>query len=214
MMTGDPTLGRASPITFEAVHTEMATALDHIIDRMADSDVSDRETERQEANVHWADYEQDLARSGRLGRGRIVCMRCGGLTSPNDAMHFVNACRMAFIDPQRHGALPLQHSARHHAFKTLQKQVNATGGNRAELMAYMVAAIFRESPLEALQAYHALADTDPAWARHALKLARTIVSQEDRFEQEPIAVATAKWLLEEMHRQLPHVAERLDRPAH
>ncbi len=211
IMTGDPALSRPAPVKFDAVHTEMGARLDHIIGRIGGSDADGWEAERKEAATHWADYERALARTGRAGQRRIVRIRHGALADPNEAMHFVNACRMSFIDLQQHGWRPLRHPTRQYAFQTLQEQVNATGGSGGELTAYMVSAIYSESPFEALQAYHALVEEDSAWARHALRLARVIVNQADQFGGQPAAVATSTWLLSMAGTQLPDVVEPQDR---
>jgi len=112
--------------------------------------------ERDHAHSRFQTFAAELSRNSELdGPGR-------------SAAHYVNAMKMAVIDPERHGGWPYRHASRREAFSAIRKRMESED-DAALTAAAIIPAIDNGQVDYAVQTYQKLTKRHEKWAQYVLK---------------------------------------------
>ena len=112
--------------------------------------------ERDNAHRRFMDLSAELDKRAELDRlGRT-------------AAHYVNALKIAVIDPERHGGWPFKHADRRESFSAIKKRLETEDG-AALTAAAIIPAIDNGQVDYAVRTYQKLTKRHEQWAKYILK---------------------------------------------
>lgn len=99
-----------------------------------------------------------------------------GLSDEDNAAHYVNAIKLAVIDPKQHGGWPVRHVGISRAYAVIKTRLQ-TEGDASLMVAAIVPAIANDDAAFAIAVYKKLQAKDSAWAKYILTTVQRYFSE-------------------------------------
>lgn len=139
------------------------------LDQQLDSQISKlmagvtlTQSAKDDSNQQFVAYFNDLCTKNKV-------TRIGDFLPEDAATHYVYAIQMSVIDPERHGAWPIQHGGRKAAFPILKKRL-AESNEPVLMAAVIIPALDNGEVKYACDMYRALSAKNEFWAHYILKV--------------------------------------------
>ncbi|MCA1808312.1 MAG: hypothetical protein LC725_02445 [Lentisphaerae bacterium] len=188
-MTGQPALLPLEPLKLRRTHIRASADLEKFIERLAQGEVLGEEDVEQARKI-WKTYNDRLRLDLKQEELKLIeTLDCMG--------YYVNALRMAAIDPQDHGGWPTRFAYIYGIHSSLQHQVEAMPEQADMLVALIIPAICRSQTDEALKAYKQLRVLDEFRADWIVRIVQLHSDRHiGRFQPDSEPLAAAQLFLE------------------